>query len=75
MTTQDTAELTLEEVLDRYEAQGYTLPEGVTRELVAEHQELYGIDVIFVPLVGNVAGVTPWGVPFVAGEPLSWARP
>lgn len=57
--------------VDHYEAQGYELPEGYTREAVAAHRAEWGIDAAYVPIATSRGGPTAWGVPYIDGTPLA----
>ena len=59
--------------LEVYEAQGYELPLGVTRDDVVTYREQWDLDPLFVPLTGAGCAVTAWGVPFIDGKPLQHA--
>jgi hypothetical protein len=52
-----------------YEEQGYSLPEGLTWEMVAERRARWSISAILVP-VAVAPGCVGWGVPYIGGRPL-----
>lgn len=52
-----------------YLEQGYTLPERLTWEMVAERRARWGVPDILVP-VAMAPGCLSWGVPFLNGVPL-----
>ena len=57
------------EIERSYEEQGYSLPEGLTWEMVAERRERWAIPGIFVP-VAIAPGCAGWGVPYRDGVAL-----
>jgi hypothetical protein len=57
------------EIERSYEEQGYSLPEGLTWDMVAERRARWGIADIFVP-IAVAPGCLGWGVPIVDGRHL-----
>ncbi len=61
------------EIERAYMEQGFELPDGVTRKMVAEGRARWSIPDIFVP-VALAPGCLGWGVPHVGGKPLKHPR-
>ena len=54
-----------------YVEQGYSLPDGITWDMVNASRVKYSTPDYMVP-VATASGCCAWAVPYINGKPLKW---